>query len=539
MLLTLLLQQNSKLMTIPQSFFENMSGLLVLDLYRTKIGELPSSLSNLTSLKGLYLNDCLFLTKLPPQIEALRHLEVLDIRGCKIHFMSFYISYLVNLRCLRISYIKCSESQDMESDCEVIAKLQQLEELIIEVDSCEYDHWCNEVAYVIQQVASLENLRILRFCFPGFASLQYFIKKSKSWRDGKFTSFRFFVGCPNSKRPQILECFEYKINRYMKYRKDKLKDNCIISEVLTETDAFELICHKSITKLSDFVGGSRFRRIRSWLIESCNKMSTIVDKNFVQQSNNILLDIMMDLDDDMDESDTSNGSILPNLEQLFLKSLLNLKTVFEGPLHPRNLSKLQILEIINCPILERIFINGSIWQLSGLKKLTIQDCYEIEELITEPEGTETECIVLTKLETLALINLPKLNTVCLNNSLMWPSLEVLKVHGCPELKTLPFSKDNATSLRFIRGQQEWWNQFKRPNNEDGEWLQSIFAASGTNAMHVEENIRENRTTMHQMIQEIGSTSFNNVSSSLSTTQNEPPQEEELLSMASRVKRIKV
>ncbi|KAJ7967959.1 Disease resistance protein [Quillaja saponaria] len=516
MLLTLLLQKNSKLASIPQTFFESMSSLLVLDLYGTKIHKLPSSLSNLKSLKGLYLNDCMLLKELPPEIESLQNLEVLDIRGCKVKFISFHIRCLINLRCLRISYLKSSEdgqSQDMDTDCDVIARLQKLEELIIEVDS--YDRWCNEVEEVIKQVASLENLRSLRLSFPNPFWLKYFMEKCKSWREHKLASFRFFVGCQNSKRPHILGCFEYKINRYMKYCNGKLKDNCIIGEVLAETDAFELICHKSISKLSDFVGAASLERIRGWLIESCNKMSTIVDANFIQQSNNVLLDNMMDIDDEVDESDTSMGSILPKLEQLYLRSLLNLKCIFEGPMHPRR-----------------------------LQKLTVQDCSGIQELITEPEGTETEFHVLSKLETLVLINVPKLRTVCLNNSLTWPSLEVLKVHGCPELRSLPFSKDNSTNLRFIRGEQEWWNQLTWPTNEDEKWLQSIFAASGIHTMHVKENAREIHATICEMIQETpeGTSSLKKIykSSTRQNTEGKSLEEDtDLLSVAARVKRIKV
>ncbi|WRX14327.1 Leucine-rich repeat - like 10, partial [Theobroma cacao] len=70
-LLSLLLQKNPDLVTIPPSFFKNMQKLLVLDLYQTGIASLPSSVSKLIRLKALFLNDCPNVTKLPPQVAEL------------------------------------------------------------------------------------------------------------------------------------------------------------------------------------------------------------------------------------------------------------------------------------------------------------------------------------------------------------------------------------------------------------------------------------------------------------------------------------
>ncbi|KAI4297410.1 hypothetical protein L6164_037302 [Bauhinia variegata] len=80
MLSTLLLQKNAELAVIQQTFFENMTNLVLLDLYGTRIEELSSSLSTLIALKRLYLNDCMLLTLLPSEIGSLQCLQVLDIR---------------------------------------------------------------------------------------------------------------------------------------------------------------------------------------------------------------------------------------------------------------------------------------------------------------------------------------------------------------------------------------------------------------------------------------------------------------------------
>ncbi|KAJ7967968.1 Disease resistance protein [Quillaja saponaria] len=468
---TLLLQQNSDLTIIPQAFFENMSSLLVLDLHGTKIRKLPSSLSVMINLKALYLHECESLTELPPEIKSLQHLEVLDIRDSKVKFIPVHIQHLVNLKCLRISCMESSyetESRALVMYSNVIASLQKLEELIIEMGPDLsmavamsnmgrrefYNLWSSGKVFFIQEVASLENLTTLRICFADSYSLAHFITNNTSWKNHKFTSFRFFVGCQYLKHPQILECLKCKITRYMKYNNGTLKDDSPITKVLAETDAFELIYHHDISKLSDFVEAASLKCLRSWLILGCNKMSTIVDCNLTQQR---------------DKSNVIGECILPNLEQLYLVSLVNLKSIFEGSMHPGSLSKLQILEVINCPILKSIFTNGVIQQFSRLQKLTVQDCNEIEDLFTESDGSETELLELPELKTLVLINLPKLRTLCLVNYFVWPSFEVLKIYGCPQLKALPFTKENAINLRSIEGQLEWWIEVQW----DNLWRQEV------------------------------------------------------------------
>ncbi|KAF7842808.1 putative disease resistance protein [Senna tora] len=463
MLQTLLLQKNSELAIIPEAFFDNMSTLLVLDLHGTKVKQLPSSLSKLTSLKALYLNDCVLLTMLPSAIEKLKHLEVLDIRGTGVNFIPSYIGWLINLRCLRIPYITGgNRSRDQGYiDHDVISKLDRLEELIIEVKS--YEQWCIDAESVLMQVASLENLTTFRCCFSSSEILGKFLEGSKSWRDEKqFTSFHFFVKCESSKHPKILESFEYKLTNYVKYCNGEHKDDLAINEILPRTDAFELICHKDINNLSDFVGTSSLNRIRGFWIERCNKMSAVVAGDQVADANGIT---------------SENGSLLPNLEQLYLDNLLHLKFVFRGPLHPGSFSKLHTLTIQNCPMLRRIFFKVAVEDFPELHKLIVRDCSGIEELIFCQEVTERERCVLPKMEMLILDNLSKLRSICPNNNLEWPSLERLNILKCPQLKSLPFSITNARYLKTFTGEQKWRNNLEWTEVEVQERFESLFLAS--------------------------------------------------------------
>lgn len=164
---SLLLQKNRELLEIPEMFFTSMQSLRVLDLHRTGITSLPSSLSCSTALNALYLNSCTSLTQLPPCVEKLQKLKVLDIRGTDSLLFPALIGGLTHLRCLRMSL---SNFNTLDENHNVIARLSLLEELVIDVDSI---NRCNDRVFQIvsDQVATLPLLTSLTFFFPEVDSL--------------------------------------------------------------------------------------------------------------------------------------------------------------------------------------------------------------------------------------------------------------------------------------------------------------------------------------------------------------------------------
>jgi disease resistance protein RPS2 len=84
MLLELFLHNNKELRKIPPSFFDYMTALQTLNLFRTGISSLPESVVKLVSLKRLILSCCDDFIKLSPEVGELKQLEVLDLEGTKI-----------------------------------------------------------------------------------------------------------------------------------------------------------------------------------------------------------------------------------------------------------------------------------------------------------------------------------------------------------------------------------------------------------------------------------------------------------------------
>ncbi|KAL9460084.1 hypothetical protein AB3S75_003308 [Citrus x aurantiifolia] len=93
---TLLLQRNVHLQRIPECFFVHMHGLKVLNLCHTSIEVLPNSVSDLTNLRSLLLQDCLSLTRVPSMAKLLA-LQYLDLQRTQIEEVPEGMEMLENL----------------------------------------------------------------------------------------------------------------------------------------------------------------------------------------------------------------------------------------------------------------------------------------------------------------------------------------------------------------------------------------------------------------------------------------------------------
>ena len=260
---TLLLQRNNGLRAIPFSFFNSMHVLRVLDLHGTGIISLPSSISKLIHLRGLYLNSCTSFTGLPHTIRELEKLELLDIRGTKLSFL--HIERLIWLKCLRISL--SSFSLGIKSGS--ISAFVSLEEFCVDDDlSVEWPD--EDLKIVTEEVATLQKLTSLQFCFPTVDSLDLFVHRSPAWKKISHFSFQFSVGHQDSTSSHFLKSSDYRSLNCLKLVNGGGR-HPVITEVLMVTDAFGLINHKGVSTLSDF-GIHNMKNMLVCSVEGCNEM---------------------------------------------------------------------------------------------------------------------------------------------------------------------------------------------------------------------------------------------------------------------------
>ena len=399
-LVTLLLQRYKNLVAIPELFFTSMCCLRVLDLHGTGIKSLPSSLCNLIVLRGLYLNSCNHLVGLPTDIEALKQLEVLDIRGTKLNLCQ--IRTLAWLKFLRISLSNFGKGSHTQNQSGYVSSFVSLEEFRIDIDSSL--QWCAGNGNIItEEVATLKKLTSLQFCFPTVQCLEIFIRNSSAWKDFfngtsparedlSFT-FQFAVGYHSLTCFQILESFDDPSYNCLEVINGEGM-NPVILKVLAKTHAFRLINHKGVSRLSDF-GIENMNDLFICSIEGCNEIETIINGTGITKS------------------------VFEYLHHLHIKNVLKLESIWQGPVHAESLTLLRTLVLLRCPQLKKIFSNGMIQQLSKLEDLRVEECDQIEEIIMKSENNGLEANQLPRLKTLTLLHLLRLRSIWVDDSLEW------------------------------------------------------------------------------------------------------------------------
>jgi disease resistance protein RPS2 len=371
------------------------------------------------------------LRKLPTEIKKLVCLEILDIRGTGINFIPIEIQGLIGLKCLRLSLsdVGMGQSSDAEFGKDFLSRLFSLEELGINIDKG-FLKEKNAMEAISREVASLKKLTSLSICFPGGDSLEAFIAEFYQWEVLDF-KFQFSVGSHDQTKYKTFDNSKHQMRRCLKFANGDGVGHAI-SKVLAQSDAFELTGHKGALKLSDF-GVDNINTMRGCLIEGCHEIETLVDGNSITKS------------------------ALTWLEEMHINDAAKLTSIWEGVVHTGSLARLKTLNLCQCPSLKKIFSNGMIAQFSQLQNLKVQKCSEIEEIIMEPENRGLEPDVLPNLKILVLLDLPKVESIWISDSIKWSSLEKIKISMCKSLKRLPFNNENAINLDCIEVEQSWWD----------------------------------------------------------------------------------
>ncbi|GKV27548.1 hypothetical protein SLEP1_g36710 [Rubroshorea leprosula] len=189
---------------------------------------------------------------------------------------------------------------------------------------------------------------------------------------------------------------------------------------------------------------------------------------------------------------SSINLLAQKLEALELFSLENLEALFEAeaitksPLPPDTFSSLKTISVRHCHKIKTLL---PFWMnLQSLEEIRIEYCDQMEEIIVwdaEEAGGENEGVIqliLPKLKSLSLANLPKLKSICSRRAVMvCDSLEEIWIDNCESLRRIPLYlpvPDNGQpspppSLKQIEvGPQEWgeswWEslEWDHPNAKD-------------------------------------------------------------------------
>ncbi|CBI21696.3 unnamed protein product, partial [Vitis vinifera] len=160
----------------------------------------------------------------------------------------------------------------------------------------------------------------------------------------------------------------------------------------------------------------------------------------------------------------------PYLEVFEVRNCSNLEDVtfnLEKEVHstfPRHqyLYHLAHVRIVSCENLMKL---TCLIYAPNLKSLFIENCDSLEEVIEVDESgvseIESDLGLFSRLTHLHLRILQKLRSIC-GWSLLFPSLKVIHVVRCPNLRKLPFDSNIGISknLEEIEGEGEWWDELE-------------------------------------------------------------------------------
>ncbi|CAK7345780.1 unnamed protein product [Dovyalis caffra] len=308
---------DNKFLTIPNKFFQHLAELRVLDLSYTSIRSLPSSISSLVNLQGLYLNYCESLAELPSEVGSLKKLQELQMAGVGVHSLPFEIMNLNRL----ISFIfssACHVSTTVDIPAGVIKSLISLEQLQIGVKLLQSAH-----VAMLDEVACLRNLTKIHLSFPNVENLERFLSTSWSWKEQRFLNFRFFVN--NNWDPSVYPQPELSHGALILYDCQDSPTTPIpptIMRVLSRSQEF-MVSSRGIKTLSEF-GMQNLKGLRICEVWSCDDIEILANG---------------------DESE--GGDIFPDLENLDVELFAEIESNTGRATVNKKLLKSQFFEIGN------------------------------------------------------------------------------------------------------------------------------------------------------------------------------------------------
>ncbi|KAG5525750.1 hypothetical protein RHGRI_032140 [Rhododendron griersonianum] len=480
------LQNNYNLIEVPELFFEDMPLLVCLDLSHTGIKSLPPSISRLVSLQRFYLRGCELLNELPPQIGALRKLEVFDLEGTEIMYLPREISELISLRCFKLSLCRHAnyqgETKQTASNAiptEVLSLFPQLKELSIDVtqDGEWWDDdvnpasewWDTELKAILNALSSSNKLKILSLYLPSFELLQEIMFQD-------LIDFRFIVGhrpqriiyrLPNALEERFNRC-EKKFKKCFKYINGEGMPNGIIG-ALKHASVLFLDRHWTVKVLSEF-GHENLANLECCLLVECNELQTIVDGDYECLSGG------------------DKKPIFEGLRHLSIYYMKNLESIWQGSIPEDSLFNLRSLTLHTCPNLTTIFMPDMLGNLFWLEELIVEDCPKIRNIVTQEDANVQSGHFLRYLKKIALLDLPQLVTIsgplCLGEE-----VDSLFVYSCPMLKSLDTAETYPKYCKIV-GEKEWWDSLKWHDSERSRMTQPAFEELRTDEDFINQFIRD-------------------------------------------------
>ncbi|XVE50234.1 hypothetical protein DITRI_Ditri01bG0145600 [Diplodiscus trichospermus] len=413
--LTNLFLSKNRLKEIPESFFEHIPYLKILDLSGNPIVNLPNSMSNLEKLIALLLRGCDRLGNLPP-LSKLQSLKKLDLGNTSIYKTPPGLEMLVNLRFLNLGITKNLR----EIPKGLLANLCYLQYLAI-----------HPAPTRVEDIMQLNNLEIFEGCFSNVCDFNEFIGQRN-----KLHKYVIWVGSylENNGNDLYIPFLNYSTMVCL-FGSNVYSGEGII--VPSDVQQLKVKCI-GMRSLDDIRGLKNASGLKECEISDIFNLESL----FSPESRH-----------------------LETLESLELEYLPCLKAIV-GKSSAGTFSSLRQIRLWECNQIKNVLSAKCV--LHNLEEIIVVSCYHMEEIIESKEDGTGTSYTLPKLRTLRLRNLPKLKTICSKNTVMvCDALQLIYIDGCPKLKRIPLylppldhDKEKLSlppSLKKIQvHSKEWW-----------------------------------------------------------------------------------
>ncbi|XP_038695409.1 probable disease resistance protein At4g27220 [Tripterygium wilfordii] len=392
-----ILHSKNRDLKIPNSFFQGLRGIIVLDIKNIRFPSLPSSLYYLENLRTLSLEECEL--EDIARIGNLVGLEVLRIVNSKISHFPEETRQLTRLKLFSVD--GCSNLAVIPPN--VISSFTQLEELRMEKS---FVNWAAEG--VNGQNACLAELNKL----SKLTSLDIHIPNSNIMPNDLFSvkleRFKIVIG------DDWAESLEWGFKWFdMQYERSRSLQLKLSTSIHLKPCVKELL-KKSEDLYLDELGGVNsvceldregFPRLRILFVQEGRNFQYIVNPNT-----------------------TTPCKIFPGLEVLSLKNLINLEMICHGQLGVESFSKLRIVRVERCDMLKNLFSFSIVKSLLQLQEISVVNCKNMEEMFCCESDKDDKCdvIEITQVQYIYLQNLPKITSIpLLNGKIVFPYLDWL------------------------------------------------------------------------------------------------------------------
>ncbi|KAG6646172.1 hypothetical protein CIPAW_08G175400 [Carya illinoinensis] len=360
---------------IPDTLFQGMKMLKVLDLTGMLLSSLPSSLFFLRNLQTLCLDNCAL--EDISGIGELQKLVVLSLLHSKISKLPREIGSLVRLQLLDLSH--CSKLEMIPPN--VISSLVKLEELYMGNSVVQ---WEVEGLNDERKNASLVELKHLSKLNTLEIQIQDVSKLQKDLNFEKLERYKICIG----------DVWHWS-DRVQSSRTLKLK--MMNSSIQSE------FWNKMPLKRTEIL------HLEGWLNGVMSVIPEMDREGFQRMkylgiNNGVELKYVVNL--------STSVIVFPTLETFILSNMISLEEICQGNIPLTSFKNLKVLKVENCEKLRFIFSSSIARGLSLLEELNITRCNNVGAIFVkeEEDGIEDQgdMMLFCRLQTLVLKDLPKL-----------------------------------------------------------------------------------------------------------------------------------